>query len=132
MEDNRVAAFIYPALRAEVPPTLKDVFDNLRNYPLLAIMHAGFSLLPQSNSSTWKVASVFWGALLVLLLLFSALQTGLVLLDCFVSFFKGARALQSRAVQYVAVAVGLALFAVAVVGSFEITAALSDLRGTHK
>lgn len=128
-EDSRLARFIYPGIVTDTEPTLKDIFDNLRNYPILAILSAATSLLPGNSSASWKVTSMFWGLLLVFLLLLTAFQSALVLVACFAHFFGCHQAFRTRWGRGIAYFLASVLFLLGAIGGFEIALALKAVGG---
>jgi hypothetical protein len=128
-KDGKLIAFIAPSMAAGTPPTMKDVFDNLRNYPILVVMAAGTLLIPQSHTVIATAALVFWTAVLGTLLLLSAYQTAVLAAACF-AYFAGAIPLfRSRGGQFLAISIALALFFIAVTGSLEMAVALRSIQG---
>lgn len=64
------------------PATLKDIFDNLRYYAVLAFMWAGLTILLKDSKPFAIYAAVVLGIFLALLAFAVIIQTTLILLIC--------------------------------------------------
>lgn len=62
------------------PPTLKQMGDNLRNYPLMVACFAGLGLLWTSNYVGAKIAAVLWTVWLLWFAVFTVVQSSFLVL----------------------------------------------------
>lgn len=125
---SRIAIFLYPPLESGAAPTLKDIFDNLRNYPILALMSAATTFIPSAQNGAGPATLVFWVFLLCALLMLSAFQTALVLSSCFAYFFGGIRIFQTRWGKEIPFVIGVVIFFFGMMGGIEFATAISSLR----